>query len=126
MAIDHVSVRQSSNTAGPRQQTARARSLTHVHPRDVPLQTALEALEDPTRRAIVRELAARPDWECTCGTFDLPVTKATRSHHFGVLRAAGVIEQRDDGSRRRNRLRRAEFDAAFPGLLALVLREDRA
>jgi DNA-binding transcriptional ArsR family regulator len=124
MAIDHMSVRQSSNTVREKRQTARARSLTHVHPRDVSLQTALEALEDPIRRAIVRELAGQPDWTRTCGTFDLPVTKATRSHHFGVLRAAGLIEQRDEGSRRLNRLRRAEFEAAFPGLLALVFRED--
>lgn len=57
------------------------------------------------------------------GTFELPVSKATRSHHFSVLRAAGLIEQRDDGPRRLNRLRREEFDHAFPGLLGLVLRD---
>ena len=68
-----------------------------------------------------RELAAVPEWTKACGTFDLPVAKATRSHHFAVLRAAGLIEQRDEGSRRLNRLRRPEFDAAFPGLLDLVL-----
>jgi hypothetical protein len=126
MTIDHMSVRQPSNTEPCASQTARARGLTHVHPGDVTLQTALNALEDPVRRTIVRELAAGPDWTRTCGTFDLPVTKATRSHHFAVLRAAGVIEQRDEGPRRLNRLRHAEFDAAFPGLLALVLKESAA
>ncbi|WP_407649717.1 ArsR/SmtB family transcription factor [Goodfellowiella coeruleoviolacea] len=94
-----------------------------MHPADVPLQDALDALADPVRRTIVRELAATPDWTRACGTFDLPVTKATRSHHFAVLRGAGLIEQRDEGPRRLNRLRRAEFDARFPGLLALVLAE---
>ncbi len=95
----------------------KARGLTHVHPKDVPLRDALTAVADPVRRAILRELAEPPDWTKACGTFDLPVTKATRSHHFAVLRAAGLIEQRDEGPRRLNRLRRPEFDEAFPGLL---------
>jgi DNA-binding transcriptional ArsR family regulator len=87
----------------------------------VSLQTALDALADPVRRMIVGELAGQAEWTRACGTFDLPVGKATRSHHFAVLREAGVIEQRDDGPRRLNRLRRPEFDEAFPGLLDLIL-----
>lgn len=54
----------------------------------------------------------------------MPVGKAALSHHFSVLRGAGLVEQRDEGARRVSRLRREEFDARFPGLLALVLRED--
>jgi DNA-binding transcriptional ArsR family regulator len=95
-----------------------------VNPDAVTLQTALEAVADPIRRHILRQLAAQPDWALACGRFDLPVTKATRSHHFAVLREAGLLEQRDAGTRRLNRLRRAEFDARFPGLLALVLAEE--
>ncbi|MEU9831278.1 helix-turn-helix domain-containing protein [Streptosporangium sp. NPDC048047] len=49
------------------------------------------------------------------------MSKATRSHHFAVLREAGLIEQRDEGPRRYNRLRRPEFDRASPGLLDLIL-----
>lgn len=101
----------------------RSSRLTHTDPASVSLQDALDALSDPVRRAILRELAATPDWERACGTFDLPVTKATRSHHFAVLRAAGLVEQRDEGARRLNRLRRPEFDIRFPGLLDLILRE---
>ncbi|MFI9328936.1 ArsR/SmtB family transcription factor [Kitasatospora sp. NPDC052868] len=103
--------------------SARTRSLTHAHPTEVSLQDALDALGDPVRRTILRELAGAPDWTRACGTFDLPVTKATRSHHFTVLRAAGLVEQRDEGPRRLNRLRRPEFDQRFPGLLDLVLAE---
>lgn len=87
----------------------------------VSLQTALEAVTDPVRRHILRQLAEVPDWTLACGRFDLPVGKATRSHHFAVLREAGLIEQREAGTRRLNRLCREEFDARFPGLLALVL-----
>jgi DNA-binding transcriptional ArsR family regulator len=113
MEVDQMSVRQTSNSA-------RARGLTHVNPAEVSLQDALAAVADPVRREILRELAAVPEWTKACGTFDLPVAKATRSHHFAVLRAAGLIEQRDEGPRRLNRLRRPEFDEAFPGLLDLV------
>jgi DNA-binding transcriptional ArsR family regulator len=118
-----MSVRSKSNTVSSGAATARARSLTHVHPGAVSLQAALNAVADPVRRMIVRELAGQPDWTRTCGTFDLPVSKATRSHHFAVLREAGLIEQRDEGPRRLNRLRRPEFDEAFPGLLDLTFRE---
>lgn len=103
--------------------SARARNLTHSDPDQVTLQQALEAVADPQRRRVIRELASAPDWSRACGTFDLPVSKATRTHHFAVLRAAGLLEQRDDGARRLNRLRRDEFERCFPGLIALVLAE---
>ncbi|MGW6139497.1 ArsR/SmtB family transcription factor [Streptomyces sp. NPDC055144] len=103
--------------------TRRTRSLVHADPTEVSLQDALDALSDPVRRSILRECAGEPDFSRACGTFDLPVSKATASHHFAVLRAAGLLEQVDKGTRRLNRLRRPEFDARFPGLLALVLAE---
>jgi len=93
----------------------------HADPSAVPLTLALAALSDPVRLAIVRELAASPEWSITCGSFDIPVGKAARSHHFTILRQAGLIEQRDTGAHRLNRLRREEFDQTFPGLLDLVL-----
>ncbi|MEV4395262.1 helix-turn-helix domain-containing protein [Nonomuraea sp. NPDC049607] len=102
----------------------RTRGLTHASPAEVSLQAALDALGDPVRRRIVRELAGEPDWARACGTFaHLRVAKSTLSHHFGVLRQVGLLEQRDEGTRRLNRLRRAEFDERFPGLLTLVVEE---
>lgn len=102
------------------------RSLVHAELASVTLQEALDALADPVRRSILRELSAEPDFTRPCGSFDLPVSKATASHHFAVLRATGLLEQADRGPRRFNRLRREEFDARFPGLLALVLAEAQA
>ncbi|MEV5574770.1 transcriptional regulator [Spirillospora sp. NPDC052269] len=90
----------------------------------MPLIVALAALADPIRLAMVRELSGMEEWQLTCGAFDVPVGKAARSHHFAVLREAGVIEQRDEGPCRVNRLRRPEFDERFPGLLDLVLRPE--
>ncbi|GAA0468682.1 ArsR/SmtB family transcription factor [Streptomyces stramineus] len=96
----------------------------HTDPRDVPLEAALTALADPVRQTLVRELASAGDWERPCGSFDVPVGKATLSRHFSVLRDAGLLEQRDAGPKRLNRLRRPEFDERFPGLLDLVLRDE--
>ncbi|MEU1078476.1 MULTISPECIES: helix-turn-helix transcriptional regulator [unclassified Streptomyces] len=96
----------------------------HTHPDKVPLITALDALGDPVRLQLVRELAGSKEWTRSCGSFDVPVRKAALSHHFSVLRAAGLVEQRDDGPKRVNRLRREEFDQRFPGLLELVLHVD--
>ncbi|MFE1881730.1 ArsR/SmtB family transcription factor [Streptomyces diastatochromogenes] len=93
----------------------------HTHPDQVSVLTALSALADPVRLTLVRELAGSTEWSRSCGSFDVPVGKAALSHHFAVLRGAGLVEQRDEGPKRVNRLRRTEFDARFPGLLDLVL-----
>lgn len=102
---------------------ARRPTPEHTHPDEVSLTAALAALADPVRLQLIRELARSADWERTCGSFDVPVGKAALSHHFAVLRSAGLLEQRDAGTKRANRLRRAEFDRRFPGLLDAVLRE---
>ena len=56
------------------------------------------------------------------GAIDVPVTKSTCTHHFKVLREAGVLNQRQVGTARMNTLRREDLDARFPGLLDTVLR----
>jgi DNA-binding transcriptional ArsR family regulator len=88
----------------------------------VDLASVLHALSDPVRLDIVRALACDSCGELACGTIDVPVTKSTASHHFKVLRLAGVITQRDEGTRRMTCLRRDDLEARFPGLLDSVLR----
>jgi DNA-binding transcriptional ArsR family regulator len=83
------------------------------------LTEVLQALSDPVRRAIVRGLAQ--DGPQACGVFTrLGVSNSTLSHHFRVLRAAGVIETREEGRLRISSLRRDELERRFPGLLALL------
>jgi len=91
------------------------------HPRrdELELPAVLHALSDPVRLRIVAGLV-RGD-ERTCGSFDLPVTKSTCTHHFRVLREAGVIRQRAEGTTRVNTLRQEDLDARFPGVLAAIL-----
>lgn len=86
---------------------------------DVSLAAMMAALSDPVRVAIVRELAARG--EATCGAFEVGVSKATRSHHFKVLREAGLTRTRAEGTHRIVTLRREEVEERFPGLLGAVL-----
>jgi DNA-binding transcriptional ArsR family regulator len=85
----------------------------------VPITSVLSALADDARLAIVRALAYQG--ERACGTFELGITKATRSHHFKVLREAGVTHTRIEGNTRYVTLRRDELDRHFPGLLGAVL-----
>lgn len=82
----------------------------------------LHALSDPVRLQIARELAVEEDAVRSCGSFDVPVSKSTCTHHFRVMREAGVIEQWAEGTARMTRLRRADIDARFPGLLDAILR----
>jgi len=89
------------------------------HGDEMTLAAVMAALSDPMRVAIVRQLAA--EGERTCGTFDLGISKATRSHHFRVLREAGLTRTRAEGTHRHVSLRREEVDARFPGLLDAVL-----
>jgi len=93
-----------------------------VHPTrdELELSAVLHALSDPVRLRIVVELA-RSESEYTCGSFTLPVTKSTCTHHFKVLREAGLIQQRPQGTTRLNRLRRDDLEARFPGLLPTIL-----
>src|SRR3954447_24833410 len=86
---------------------------------EMTLAAVMAALSDPVRVAIVRELAARG--ASACGTFDVGVSKATRSHHFKVLREAGLTHTRAEGTHRFVSLRREEVDARFPGLLGAVV-----
>ena len=79
----------------------------------------LHALSDPARLQIVRKLADGD--ECTCGTFDLGLSKATLSHHFRVLRESGVVRTRPEGRRRLLSLREDDLNERFPGLLEAVL-----
>jgi DNA-binding transcriptional ArsR family regulator len=94
--------------------------LLHPDRDDLQMADVLHALSDPQRLAVVRCLAEDPTPR-RCGSFDLDITKSTLTHHFRVLREAGVIDQREEGTARLNSLRRTDIDARFPGLLDAVL-----
>jgi len=86
---------------------------------DIKLADVMQALGDPMRLEIVRVLHA--DGERQCGSFDLGISKATRSHHFRVLRESGVTHTRLDGTARFVRLRADDLEQKFPGLLSAIV-----
>jgi DNA-binding transcriptional ArsR family regulator len=87
---------------------------------EIRIEQVLAALGDPVRLLYVRELASQTTG-VACGTIPLPVTKSTRTHHLRILRAAGVISMRAEGTRRIASLRRDDLDALYPGLLDGIL-----
>jgi DNA-binding transcriptional ArsR family regulator len=84
--------------------------------------TVLQALSDPVRLRIVRQLAstASPNG-LMCHQIDLPVTKSTASHHLKTLSRAGITAEREEGTCKYVWLRRDELNRRFPGLLESVL-----
>lgn len=98
--------------------TRTAKQLPHPPAEEITLTGVLAALSDPIRLAIVATLARTGErgWS----EFDLPVCKSTLSHHVKVLREAGVIQHRKDGTRCWVALR-AALEPEFPGLLATIL-----
>jgi DNA-binding transcriptional ArsR family regulator len=84
--------------------------------------TVLQALSDPVRLELVRQLAAAEPEELMCREVYLPVTKSTASHHLKTLSQAGITAERAVGACKYLRLRREELDERFPGLLESVLR----
>jgi DNA-binding transcriptional ArsR family regulator len=96
----------------------------HPSTTELDLSSVLHALSDPARLAVVRHLAA--EGECRCGHFELGISKATLSHHFRVLREAGLVHSRPDGRKRYLTLRSGDLEARFPGLLAAVIGSDGA
>lgn len=101
-----------------------ARKLIHPDADDVSLDAVLAALADPVRRSILAQLACGHH-DQACLAFRLPVSKSTSTHHFRVLREAGLITQRYEGTAILNALRSDDVEARFPGLVSSVIEAER-
>jgi DNA-binding transcriptional ArsR family regulator len=85
------------------------------------LTTVLYALSDQIRLEIVKRLARQG--EQSCSTIELPIPSSTLSHHYKVLREAGVTHTRLEGTQRFISIRYDEMSTRFPGLLDVILKE---
>ena len=103
-------------------QTSTTEEIVHPLRAELELGAVLHALSDPVRLRIVAELARSDgDEPRPAAASTSRCTKSTCTHHFKVLREAGVIHQRQEGTARLNTLRRDDLEARFPGLLDTIL-----
>ena len=94
------------------------RQLMHPATESISLTEVLYALSDPARLEIVKSL--QDGKAKSCSEFG-PNAKSTMSHHFKVLREAGVTWTKIEGRRRLTSLRQEDLEKRFPGLLESVL-----
>jgi DNA-binding transcriptional ArsR family regulator len=85
-----------------------------------PVHQVLAALQDPVRLEMVRRLhnagAAMP-----CAALYVGINKSTATHHFKILREAGLVERIVADGAVWQRLRAADVESAIPGLLGAVV-----
>jgi DNA-binding transcriptional ArsR family regulator len=100
-----------------------SRTLLHPTRDQIELPMVLDCLSDPTRLAIVYNLAKRDQagTEMRCGDFNAFSGKSNLAYHFARLREAGLIQTRIAGTTRYIQLRRKDLDARFPGLVDAVI-----
>ncbi|WP_431043709.1 ArsR/SmtB family transcription factor [Streptomyces sp. P1-3] len=90
---------------------------------DIELVKVLHALGDPVRLQLLAVYADGAEHSCdTCELGLERLHKSTVSHHMRVMREAGITSTRVVGRNRYVRLRRADLDARFPGLLDALLK----
>lgn len=85
-----------------------------------PLNQVLAALQDPVRLEMVRRLS-NAGTPLQCAALYDGINKSTATHHFRILREAGLIERQIVDGLIHQRLRIDEVDAAIPGLLSSVV-----
>jgi len=95
--------------------------LWHPATEDIELARVMHALSDPARLEIVARLATSEGANCRTACSGIELHKSTMSHHYRVLREAGVTQTTPVGRARVVRLRRDGLNARFPGLLPSVL-----
>ncbi len=96
-----------------------------VHPatEDITLAGVLGALADPMRLRIVCNLLKKNNCMSCSEAAPCPdMAKSTLSHHFRILREAGIIRTSKVGVENRNTIRIDDINARFPDLLKHLLK----
>ena len=90
---------------------------------DLQLPRVLAALAEPNRLATVRYVARSGESCCSevIQEAGLAMTKSTFSHHLRILREAGVLTKRIQGTKGFTKLRKDDLDRRFPGLIDAII-----
>jgi DNA-binding transcriptional ArsR family regulator len=97
------------------------RQMKHPDIQGVDLVDIMYALSDPTRVEIVLTLA-QARRAMTCGELDCDRPKSSMSHHFKILRGAGIVRTEIRGTEHINSLRLPELELRFPGVMKSILK----
>ena len=99
------------------------RQFVHPSKEDIKLAGLLDALGDPMRLHIVKNLMKKGgSMSCSEASPCSSMPKSTLSHHFRILREAGLIRTTKQGVEHRNVLRIDDIESRFPGLLKTILK----
>jgi DNA-binding transcriptional ArsR family regulator len=100
--------------------------VTEPSAADFELPRVLAALADPHRLAAVRFVARTGESWCSRVMQDagLGMSKSTFSHHLRILREAGIVSKRVEGTKGYMCLRKDDLDTRFPGLMDSILGAD--
>jgi DNA-binding transcriptional ArsR family regulator len=99
----------------------------YQHPtrEQITLTGILHALSDPVRLNYIRCLSTL-NCEQACGAVATTVAKSTMSHHLRVLREAGIVRIRTEGTQSLTSVRWDDLEARFPGVLKSILKAAEA
>lgn len=98
------------------------RPFVHPHREEITLQGVLYALADPVRLELFRKLTGISSAPMSCvKCAPAEMAKSTLSHHFRILREAGLVRSEKKGTEVVNMARREDIEARFPGLLPVIL-----
>lgn len=95
------------------------RELFHPQKDQLNLSAVLDALGDPIRLNIIKNISDQGETTCACCNIDLE--KSALSHHFKVLRESGLINVRLEGVQRFLSIRTDDLNDRFPGLIDVIL-----
>jgi DNA-binding transcriptional ArsR family regulator len=95
-------------------------------PADLDMARILAALADRHRLAAVRFVARNGESWCSRVMQDaeLDMSKSTFSHHLRILREAGVVTRRVEGTKSYMCIRKKDLDSRFPGLIDCIVNGD--
>ena len=90
---------------------------------DFQLPRVLAALAEPNRLATVQYVARSGESCCSeiIQEAGLAMTKSTFSHHLRILREAGVLTKRIQGTKGYTKVRKDDLDRRFPGLIDAII-----
>lgn len=97
------------------------REIRHPLIEHVRLTDVMHALADPERVAIVKRLL-QSKAPLACGELGSSRPRSSMSHHFKILRDAGLIETRVVGKQHLNSVRTDDLERRFPGLARVLFR----